>query len=162
MISLTKLVAWVMAAGLQISGNTTPMPPKLAHGIATMSMAYPLFSGEDGELQTAAFLTDFAWHESGFRNHLIAKEADGGNSYGAFMIRNCEPYTCYEIINDEQKSSYVALKWMARSMHYCDEYPYWLSIYASGTCHNAAGRAISKKRIQEAEQLAKTVKVNGD
>lgn len=160
MITLAKLTAWILAAAFQMSGNTTQMPPKLANGIATMSMAYPLFGdGDNGVQLTASTLVDFAWHESGYNNRLIGNEADGGHSYGAFMIRNCEPYTCWEIITDEQKSAYVALKWMARSMHYCDQYPYWFSIYASGTCTNAAGRAISKTRITEAEQLVKLIKI---
>lgn len=159
MITLAKLTTWVLAAAFQISGNTTHMPDKLANGIATMSMAYPLFGSDDGELRTASILVDFAWHESGFNNRLIGNEADGGHSYGAFMIRNCEPYTCYEIIIDEQKSASVALKWMARSMHYCDQYPYWFSIYASGTCSNQAGRNISKTRLKEAEKLVFDIKL---
>lgn len=159
MITLTKLTAWVLAAAFQISGNTTQMPPKLANGIATMSMAYPLFGDENGEQLTAGILVDFGWHESGFNNRLKAKEADGGYSWGAFMIRNCEPYSCWEIITDEQKSAYVALKWMARSMHYCDQYPYWFSIYASGTCSNQAGRNISKTRLKEAEKLVFDIKL---
>jgi len=156
---LSKLTAWVLAAALVASGNTTPMPPKLAHGISTMSLSFPIFGGTDGAQQTAALLVIFAWGESGYQNHLVADDTYGKKSYGAFMIQDCGPYSCLEIISDTQKSSYMSIVWLARSMKYCPEYPFWFSIYASGGCNNSAGRFISKDRLQKANNLIKIVKI---
>ena len=147
-----------MVAALFFSGNLVPIPPPLAHAIADMSQAYPLFGGDDGAKKTAALLIVFAWKESGYRNNIRAQEASGAYSYSAYMIGLCEPYTCQELMQDEYKSTYTALRWMARSMKYCNEPDYFLAIYASGSCNNAAGRKISYERLTWMRKLVQLIK----
>lgn len=155
-----ELIIWIMAAAFKISGDTTLMPPSLARAIGDMSVAYPLFAGENGPQQTAAVAVDFAWHESGFNNNLIGNEADGGHSYGAFEVRFCQPFqTCKEIIFDEHKSTFLALKWLAVSMQKCGA-PHFFALYASGSCSNRAGQIISATRMAESRRLIKTVQID--
>lgn len=156
----SDLLIWTFVAAYRMSGNTTPMPAKLATAIVDMSTAYPMFAGENGSQQTASVAVDFAWHESGFNNNLIGNEADGGHSYGAFEVRFCQPFaTCTEILLDENKSVFLALKWLRVSMHKCGT-PHFFALYASGSCTNRAGRNISATRMAESRKLIKTVDVN--
>lgn len=159
MIGKEELLIWTMAAAFKMSGETTQMPSKLAEAIVDMSFAYPLFAGEKGPQQTAAIAIDFAWHESGYNNNLIGNEADGGHSYGAFEVRLCQPFdSCYEILHDEHKSVFLALKWLSVSMKKCGP-PYFFAIYTSGSCTNRAGQNISAHRLAESRKLIRDVKL---
>lgn len=66
----TTLSAWVMKAALFASTHTggsvaVPLPAAFADAIASESIATPLFTGADGDRQTAALVTSLAWFEGG-------------------------------------------------------------------------------------------------
>lgn len=71
-MSPADLAAWVAKAALfasthtsMIPGPPVPLPANFADAIANESIATPLFTGADGDRQTAALVTSLAWFEGG-------------------------------------------------------------------------------------------------
>lgn len=69
-MSPADLSAWILKAALFASVHTggtvpVPLPPAFADAIAAESIAAPLFTGADGDRQTAALVASLAWFEGG-------------------------------------------------------------------------------------------------
>ncbi len=122
------LLAWVLKAGSDMRdewGHGKAMPVPLAEAIAEVSERIPVFTGEWGELHTAAAFVVMGFRESTYDTKAIG---DNGRSCGAFQT------PCGQTkLGDARQQAELAARIMKRSAMLCPHAP--LAVYAAGGCH---------------------------
>lgn len=142
---MSALSAWVLSASLQVkddAGHKSMRPIANDGAIAIDSVCTSIRGAIPGApLACASVLLILAFRES---NYNALATHDGGRGCGAFGVLCTRPHATWL----QQVQSAFAI--VQASAAKCSE-P--LSLYASGSCTNKTGIAISKARMAAAKQL---------
>lgn len=128
-MTITALAFLVFAEANRLDPNYDA--GELAQAIARVSLERPAFDGEDGALQTAAWLLAIAWHETDLRHERIG---DGGRACTAWQL-HAGPL-CAELRADKTAAARVAREYVRTSLAVCSTNPVAerLAAYTSGSC----------------------------
>jgi hypothetical protein len=129
--------------------------PETAAAIDAAAEEAPLFQGTEGVLQTKALEAAVAYAESTFRQDALG---DKGRSHGLFQDQGYGLERGQDVKRDVPLAARQAVRLMRQSLRTCRALPLEerLAWYASGTCDNARGRALSRHRFWLAKKLLKS------
>lgn len=106
-----------------------------------------------GTLYTGLLLATMSTYESGNKLNI---RGDGGRSYCALQVQNCNGHKCDELLKDADKCVEAGLKIFQKSEEVCPADP--IAMYASGLCpgskateKNHGGKRVSADRTKKME-----------
>jgi len=112
-----------------------------------------------GVLYTGLLLATMSTYESGNRLNI---RGDGGRSYCALQVQNCNGHKCEELLKDADKCVEAGLKIFHKSEELCPSDP--IAMYASGLCpsdksteKNHGGKRVSVDRTKKLDAALEAV-----
>lgn len=146
---MSAFIAWIMAASVLISGNTSSVSEPFAAAVAKEVIETPLT--KDPRFDALVFV-EMAWRESHYQ-----EDAQGDPSRIGLLAqcslqvhvyhKSLDGWSREEVRSDPYKCVHTAMHIMKYSWRICRSHP--LAPYASGTCTNKAGISISDFRMWE-------------